>query len=286
MTLRTYNMTINKREIVLRMDVDLACTSEWWIDDHFNNNLIYEQEVALLMAQALRPGDVAIDVGANIGFFSLFMAQFVSEAGKVIAFEPGEKLLTKLNYNISLNPDLRNIEVVSHPLWCRQEVVTYWEDTDSGGGGNALWDPGLFVDNKKSAANPLPTEMDATTLDFQFLYTEPRLIKLDTEGSEQRILEGGCKLLDRARPPFIITEMNPFGMEQMGCSAETYREFMQSYGYDMFFMHTNGMMPTLIPRKTRISYYNGVAVFNALFSTPDALAELWPLLPFPPEYKL
>lgn len=58
------------------------------------------------LASHLRPGDIFIDVGANIGGYSLWAAKCVGEHGKVIALEPQPKVLERLRTNAALNPEL------------------------------------------------------------------------------------------------------------------------------------------------------------------------------------
>lgn len=59
-----------------------------------------------LFSKHLKEGDVFVDIGANIGGYSLWAAKFVGKSGKVIALEPQPKVLERLYANVGLNPDL------------------------------------------------------------------------------------------------------------------------------------------------------------------------------------
>ena len=75
----------------------------------------FEPEVENVLRAFLRPGDTFVDIGANIGIFSLLAARIVGPSGRVIAFEPVPITLEKLRANILLN-DLQNITVVPAAL--------------------------------------------------------------------------------------------------------------------------------------------------------------------------
>ena len=62
------------------------------------------------------------------------------------------------------------------------------------------------------------------------------------------------------------------------------RAYMSSFGYDLFLIHGNGALPTLVPPKTEISHQmmEGLpVVMNVLFSTVEAVGEYWPRAPYP-----
>src|SRR4051812_40379471 len=70
------------------------------IHECLRNGICYESELAWVMLRMLKPGDIAIDVGANIGFFTMLMAKLVGPTGHVIALEPGELAREYLMKNI------------------------------------------------------------------------------------------------------------------------------------------------------------------------------------------
>lgn len=254
--------------------------------DDYNQNYVlnilqtgfcYEPENVHVMLRALRLGDVCIDVGANVGFFTLLMSGLVGDKGDVIAFEPGTNNLPQLKKNLQLN-NASNVLLVEKPAWHKNERITFWLDADSSG-SNAVWDPGRFFTNIKSRQNPNTYEVDAVRADT--VVTERvRLIKIDTEGAEQRVLEGLAYTLEQYHPPYVLAELNPFGLAELGCSTESMRSYMRAFGYDLFLLDDSGKIPSLIPPQTEITYQNGVVVQNALFSTMDAVSEAWPRVPY------
>ena len=221
-----------------------------------------EPEVMHLLARVLRPGDFAIDGGANIGFFSIVMAQLVDTNGIVLAVEPGENNLPKLRDNLKLN-GLKNFEICNRPLWSAPEMVTLHYSQH--GGMNSL-----------SAHQPMMGKklMEATTLSHW--YDTPRLIKLDIEGAEEHALRGAQKHLVN-HVPYIVCELNLPALKGLGSTQESLRKFMREWGYSTFILFRDGQLPCLVPDKTQIfeaEDYNGTV--NVLFSTVEAVSNVWP----------
>ena len=236
----------------------------------------YEADVARVMDRVLRKGDVFIDVGANVGVHTVYGAKIVGETGVVIAIEPGPNNLPALEKAVA---GLPQVEIVRQPVCNVAGPVTFWLNADNGG-DNALWDPADWPGphNPKSKEHPQPLEMQATTLDD--LYAEPasmavrpRLIKIDVEGAEQLVLEGGRTLLVGSfAAPFIVAELHEFGLHEFGCTQASLRAFMAQHGYSTFIIHPDGSLPSLVPHDTVIK--TGLIV-NLLFSTPEAVASCW-----------
>lgn len=257
------------------MDLDPHDPAELFLIEHFINNQCYEPELAWVMFRTLTVGDTAIDVGANVGFFTLLMSALVGSMGKVFSCEPGSNTLPRLKNNLAIN-SVANVEVVERPLWCREEEVTFYINSDSSG-GNALFDPANWPTNTKSQQNPQPNKMLATTIDA-LPAGIPKLIKIDTEGAEQRILEGAKRLLRASRPPFVIAEINPHGLQQAGCSETSLRGLMDQFDYEAFVIHNDGSIPALLPDNTRINADGDVRISNILFSTMDDVSAAWPVV--------
>ena len=279
MPLRTLDVGYRNKKVHFEMDLDLNDPNEEWMNRYFIANKCYEQEIAFVMLRALREGDTVVDVGANVGFFTLFMSSAVGVTGHVMAFEPASNVLPGLRRNLSLNSGSINIEVYEQALWSCEEKRTFWLNADSRG-SNCLWDPGLWKESALSRANPNFSEITTTTLDAALGHRPVRLLKIDTEGAEQKILQGAQNILQRQKPPFIIVELNPFGANQFGDSNESVRAFMRDFGYEIFLLDQGGAIPAMVPHKTEIVNMNDCVVMNVMFSTLDAVAEIYPQAPF------
>jgi FkbM family methyltransferase len=262
--------------VAFKMLLDPDFVSDQFIIDYCQKQSCYEPEVAWVMMRALRPGDKAVDVGACVGFFTLLASQLVGKEGEVVAVEPGADNLEKLRKNLALNPVSNErgepiVTIVEQPLFARAEPVKFWLSSDSSG-GHALWDPAAWEGNTKTREVTKGwIERDATTLN-RITPSPCRLIKLDVEGAEERVLQGGNNVLAVQHPPFIIAEINDFGLRQMMCAPDSLRAFMRVFGYDTFMLYPDGAYPELVPpRKTIVIDH----IWNFLFSSTSDVASIW-----------
>jgi len=257
------------------LDLDESRTYDRIVADFGRAGKPYEPDVSAVLAAVLREGDTFVDVGAHIGFFTLMAARLVGPAGRVVAFEPDPFNVARLRAHAELN-GCGNVTVIEQPASHRAEEVEFFINSDDRG-GNALWDPGRFPANVKSQAKAVVQRVRATTLDAErkrLALDVPKLIKIDTEGAETRVLEGARELLAGAQVPFIIAEHHVFGLEQMGSSPERLRALMEDAGYSAFTLSYSGALPKLVPPATRIESPYFV---NLLFSTVDMVGSYWPV---------
>ena len=258
----------------MKLDLDPALPNEKTILEFVTIGRYYEPDIARVMLQVLRDGDTVIDVGANIGFFSILAATMVGPAGRVVSVEPDPANRARLEANFALN-GYGNATVIGNPASDKAGPVAFYINSDHSG-GNALWDPARFPGNAGSAAAQKVSTLDAVTLDAEakrLKLAKPKLIKVDTEGADQKVLQGAKKLLAKAGVPFVIAELHEFGLAQLGCSQASFRGYMESLGYSAFALYFNGAMPRLIPPGTKI--HTKIFV-NLLFSTAEAIGRYWP----------
>jgi FkbM family methyltransferase len=135
--------------------------------------------------QALRPGDVVADVGANNGFTGILFARAVGAAGRVVGFEPSPANLEAARQNIRLN-QVGNFELVAAAVGAEPGTVSF----DPGFGNGAVASGG-------------PITVPQVTLDAHFGASRVDLLKLDIEGYELAALRGARRLLE-ARPALAI----------------------------------------------------------------------------------
>lgn len=139
-----------------------------------------------LLRELLRDGDVAFDVGANIGLYSVAMARATGPSGGVYAFEPHPTTADRLERNLRLN-NLENVHV------SRAAV--------SSAGGEAvlrvpdLAEPGLATITGRGEALATVSTVTLDAVAAEHGVTRIALLKLDAEGAEEAILAGAAELL-------------------------------------------------------------------------------------------
>jgi FkbM family methyltransferase len=274
MPVLTFNVLGGPSARSMKLDLDPSLSNEQTILNFVTKGRYYEPEISRLLLQVLRDGDTVIDVGANVGFFSVLAATLVGPSGHVACFEPDPANRSRLTNNLAVN-DYKNATLIESPATDKAGTVDFYINSDNSG-GNALWDPAQFPGNVRSQAEKKVSTVRATTIDAEvkrLRFAKPKLIKVDTEGADQRVLEGARKLLAKTAVPFVVSELHEFGLERMGCSQDSFRGYMEALGYSTFALYYSGAMPKLVPPSTKI---RSKFIPNILFSTIEQIGRYWP----------
>lgn len=204
-----------------------------WVDQFIYATGIYEEPTAHLIAQLLQPGSTFVDVGANIGFFSLLAARIVGEKGRVLAFEPGPSQRKRLLTNIALN-GLKNLSVAEQALSDVSEYVTLHLGPPNHSGISSL----------RTISPDLPSIIvQSLRLDDWWDETLPlHLVKLDVEGAEGKVLRGMASCIRRWRPD-VVMEVTDEYLRQCGDSASDVCDWMRGHGYRMYMIDQCGIVP-------------------------------------------
>jgi FkbM family methyltransferase len=280
MSVVTYSFSRGAAPLLqMKLDLDPDRPNERTILNFLQAGASFEPDVANVLVRVLREGDVAVDVGANVGYLTTLAAMLVGPTGQVFAFEPGPENLARLRANLALN-DCHNVTVVEKAVTNQAGDVEFFINSDDSG-GNALWDPAQYPGNVKCLATPLRLTVPGTTLDLELeqLRLPPKVIKIDTEGAEQKVLEGMRGLLESLEPRFIIAELHDFGLAKLGCSQQSLRGFIEGLGYSTFGLTLAGALPRFIPPATHIE---SPRFINLLFSKPEWVGEYWPTVALDP----
>jgi FkbM family methyltransferase len=180
----------------------------------------YDDEKRSALLSFLRPGGVALDVGANIGFYTVPMAIRAKEIGAhVVAMEPVAGNAEWLRYNLALNGCLLVTQVLEVALGneCGQVEIVLADDFIAGSVvGNAM-----FGSQELYGPQFPRTMVQRETLD-RIWHNKGRIdiVKLDIEGHETKFLEGGRKTISAHRPALLI-ELNRVHQEIRGIDFDT-----------------------------------------------------------------
>lgn len=158
----------------------------------------FEQEAALFR-QCLRPGDTAVDVGANIGAHTVALARAVGPAGRVLAFEPVWQNYQLLCANLALN-GLSWVDGLLAAAGSRDDLL-HLGDVDTTAEGNF----GALSLDALPGERPVPLHR----LDSVVRQERVRLIKIDVEGMEAEVLDGARALIARSRPALYVENDRP-----------------------------------------------------------------------------
>jgi FkbM family methyltransferase len=173
----------------------------------------------------VRPGDCVIDVGANVGYYTMVSATLAGPQGSVHAFEASPHTLPWLKTNAALNP-VMNIEVHGEAVTDACGRTQFFTATEDKTGYSSIRDLG------QEAASV--AEVETVSLDSMLDRLPPvRLVKIDVEGAEMLVLKGMRGLIERDHP-FFITEIDDCFLRELGHSAAEQCSFLTERGYALF----------------------------------------------------
>lgn len=223
----------------------------------------YEIEVAENIKRSLRSGDVFIDVGAAVGYFSALGASLVGESGQIHCFEPSPVSFASLQELRTLNPH-HNIIINNCAIGDQSDIVDMRHAKFPHLGGTS------FVSGFMEA-HDIPIE-ETYTVPIMRLddYLEknnllkPRLIKIDVEGYEFLVLKGLKKYFERnPHRPDIICEIQKTAYPLLGFTLDEMKCYMAEYGYRAYDI----LNPTRVKDIARIDKES----FNILWSAKKSL---------------
>ena len=248
--------------------IELADDPEWKC--YIECGTCYEPEVVNAMLRFVKPGDFAIDCGANLGFFTAMLSKLVGPTGEVLAFEPDPKFFPRLQANLALN-GADNVQAFDTVLWHQDEEDLNFHLTEKAGYSSVL----QFMYGIESSVTVTARSLDSLVIDD----VPFRCIKIDCEGSEERILHGAERLL-RTGVDCVIIELNPHLMPHMDTSEAFIRDYMHSLGYDFFLLNPYGDKPMLLRSDETLASLIGEDkykqfMFNVLFSTEAKVDKAW-----------
>ncbi len=187
----------------------------------------YALLVVNAMRQFLRPGDIFLDVGANIGYLSAVAAGLVGPSGQVHAFEPVPAYCERLRKFAALNPQYcvaaNSCAVGETPGRCTMYVARE--------PGQSTFVRSYKVETEIDSTIEVPViRLDSYLEEHQI--EQIALIKIDAEGFELPILEGLRNYFEKScHRPAIICEIAPRAYPLMGRSVSELAAFMARFGY-------------------------------------------------------
>jgi FkbM family methyltransferase len=192
---------------------------------------VWEPAISGFVRSRLTPGDLFIDVGANVGYYSLLAAKRVGPRGAVVAIEASPSIAGALRANIALN-GFGNIEVIQRAVADRRKTVQVFLGPDDNLGMTTI------VGSDRVAARRSEARVEASSLpDLVGVdrLRSARLVKVDVEGAEADVFDGLRSVL----PTFgleteWIFEVTPGALMAQGRSAGEIMALFAANGYRLY----------------------------------------------------
>jgi FkbM family methyltransferase len=173
---------------------------------------------------SLAKGDIFIDVGANVGYYTVLASKQVGADGRVFAIEPSKREFNRLVDSLSVNNATGNCVALNVALGRQNHLVS------------------LIVDDNHTGLNRIGTKPNRNSSEVACFRVDDLLvpllpqhgaigIKIDVEGYEYDVLLGMRELLRSKRVTFVVVEITGSFLERAGSSAEQLFSFMQAQEY-------------------------------------------------------
>ncbi len=169
-------------------------------------NYVYEPDVTSFLQRSVKRGDRAIDLGANIGYFTLLLAKLVGPEGHVIAFEPDAENFALLEQNICAN-DFENVDLRRQAVADRSGTTLLYRSPVNPGDHRLVG--GSRMDREEVEVVKLD---DVAEQEFGRL----RWIKMDVQGAELAALRGMRRLIASCPDLTIVSEVFPRALADFG----------------------------------------------------------------------
>ena len=185
-----------------------------------------EQEVKEIFLENISPGDVVIDVGSNIGDYTLIASKKVGDSGKVLSFEPLSETFLTLNRNLQLN-EITNCMFFQKAVGEKPGLANLYKNNLSGTMGH--------LDSSLNGKDLIKRdEIEVVTID-DVLTSEHidtvNMIKIDVEGFEHEVLLGCLQSFKENKIKKILCEVHFKYLESKGKSEEAIYDLLREHNF-------------------------------------------------------
>jgi FkbM family methyltransferase len=223
----------------------------------------YEPAITQIVRGIVRPGDVCLDVGANLGWYTTLMCSLCGNNGKVHAFEPVPFIFRELQKNVALSECTPAccLNMVAVGNSHRKASMHVFEDLPNGHSSLSTLSRGRFkiADCTIITLNEYIKEKSLAQVD---------IIKCDAEGAELWILQGAGLLFRQKVPPIWIIEMAKATLSEFGCAPNDIILYMKDQASYRFYA-----IDELRGRLKQIDGFNEDDIGANVLCLPEAIAK-------------
>lgn len=190
----------------------------------FQKEVEYEKELSSIILNMIEPGSLVIEIGSNIGQYSLLIADKIGRSGKLVCIEPDSDNLMYLSNNIQEN-NLQNVETINAAVSNQEGVAVFYKDTVTGGRMGSLF-------RQYSSPQFRGESENVSTITLKALITKfgtPDFVKVDVEGAEDLVFSDEK----------IISSKTRFLIEVRKETKEHIFSFFTSLGFSIYLPEIN-----------------------------------------------
>lgn len=199
-----------------------------------------EPQMRGMFKRVIKPGMTVVDVGANIGYYTLLSARLVGDTGKVYAFEPDPSYYSLLKKNIEVNKLAAIVWPFNLAIGNNDGKIPFFLGISTGSS--------LFRVPDITGQEVL---VDVVSLDNFFSrrnWPVVEFVKIDAEGADKIVLEGMRGLIERNSALKLVIEVNPSSLKSAGTSAEALFSLLMELGFNYVRVLSGSMELCEIPK--------------------------------------
>lgn len=203
---------------------------------------VIESQLSKFLIENLKEGDTVVDIGANIGYYTILMGYKVGETGKVIAFEPNKETFSLLSDNVAINYLTKRVSLVNKVVYSEEKEISFYS-TDRFTGNASIHQPDKeYYDYFLVDKGLHETKLQSVSLDEYFDDNDViDYVKIDTEGGEYHCILGMKNLIINKKVKTIIFELNK--LRSLEDSTKLYKlltDFHLNYGVRFGIINKDG----------------------------------------------
>jgi FkbM family methyltransferase len=229
----------------VHIDLRLADSLNMLVNSPYEG-LWRELDETAIMQRFVCEGDVAFDIGANIGLHSILLSRLVGPQGKLCVFEPNVELLPALRHTVG---QLCNATLYAFALSNKDGSSTLFVPSDHSTASLADWTVSSPVFSEDGPSHAVTCDERRTdNLIAEQTLPQPDFIKCDVEGAELLVFEGARKTLNRMDAPIILFEVNECASRAFNIDASAAKDFLaglEAPRYCFFQIHAGGKLERL-----------------------------------------
>lgn len=207
-------------------------TRDLFVSSLLLRDLAYEEFETALFKRAIHPGSVVVDVGAQIGYYSVLAASICGDSGQVLSFEPDSHNFGLLAANLHIN-GFKTATATNKAVTDKAESRQFFIDNYNLGKHSLALSNVTSIDRDAKSSFTETVALDVFLAERQ--QDRVDVLKVDAEGAEGLVIRGCQRTLERNSAVLFI-ELWPFGQRNLGTDPREMLLSLKSLGYDAYLI--------------------------------------------------